>query len=94
LLLLGHHGQVSIKGKLELPFFFLFLVFFLMGASGCHCQVSVEGEIWLPPPFSFFGFYFVVSLGVGGHHCQVLAQFGSPLFFGCFWVQLGTIIKY
>jgi hypothetical protein len=27
LLLLGHHGQVSAKGKLELPLFFLFLVF-------------------------------------------------------------------
>jgi len=30
-LLLGHRGQVSTKGKLELPLFFLFLVFISFG---------------------------------------------------------------
>jgi hypothetical protein len=28
LLLLGHHGKISVEGKLELPPFFLFLFFF------------------------------------------------------------------
>jgi hypothetical protein len=77
LMLMGHHGQVSAKGKLEFPLFFPFLVFFFWA------QVGATTKSWqkvkLPPAF-----FVLLFLSIGGRHHQVLAQFGSPIFFGYF----------
>jgi len=43
-----------------------------------------KGGVSAPPFFFFFSFFVLLFLGAGGRHRQVLAQFGSPFFFGCF----------
>jgi hypothetical protein len=83
LLLLRHHGQVLIKGKLELPLFFLLLVFF--SSRRKLAPLPSLGKGGAKAPFFFFFFLFVLSfLGAGVCHHQVLAQFGSPFFWVAF----------
>jgi hypothetical protein len=64
---MGHHGQVSIEGKLELPLFFLFLVFFFPRHKWVPSLSLDKREVRLPL-FFFILICVLLFLGVGGHH--------------------------